>query len=249
VASSAERAFIPTSGAIALAVAVSGCVSTQLKAARARVTNARIIASQSPTIVHRRGREVRVTATALLRDGGRVAIVVRVHNTTPHPVNDIPMSVGLLGRGGARTYLNRAANLDYFKTHVAEIPAGATESWVFTGRPRAGLAGRPFAVAGSQATPAITVARSIPSVRVAVTAGLRLAGDRSLRVTVTNLSSVPQVELQLYAVALTGRHYSAAGSASVGELGTGKSTTLSLGLVGRRRGATVQVEALPTLFR
>ena len=67
--------------------------------------------------------------------------------------------------------------------------------------------------------------------------------------TITNHSSVPQPDLHVYAVALAAGHYAAAGSASVSNLNTGDSKTLKLDLVGRPRGAAVQVRALPTLFQ
>ncbi len=249
MARSAERTLGIVVGAVALSVAASGCVSTQQKAKWNQIANARILASQTPTVVRRGGRDVRVTRVTLLHDGPRVALVVRLRNTTTHPVNDIPISVGTIAGHGTPTYLNRASNLDYFQTHVAEIPARATATWVFTGRRRDGLSGRPFAVAGTAPHPPITVARTIPNVAVAIAARPGPSGRRPLRVTITNHSSVPQPDLHVYAVALAAGHYAAAGSASVSNLNTGDSKTLKLDLVGRPRGAAVQVRALPTLFQ
>ncbi|HEY2260020.1 MAG TPA: hypothetical protein VGH45_09920, partial [Solirubrobacteraceae bacterium] len=106
-----------------VAVASAGCVSTEQKATWAHLQDARIIATQKPTIVTRANDEVRVTGVELLHSGGRVAIVVGLRNTTSRAVNDIPISVGLRGRRGIRVYLNRAPGLDYFKTHVGVIAA------------------------------------------------------------------------------------------------------------------------------
>jgi len=223
-------------------------VSTEQKSAWAHIQDARIIASQSPLIVRRASREVRVIRVALLQAGDRLAIAVGLRNLTSHALNDLPISVGLRASGGARVYLNRASGLDYFKTHMSEIPAGATASWVFTGHRRRRLAGRPFAVAGSETLPPITVARSIPSIRAVLASASEPAGKDAVRVTVSNQSSVPQAELQVYVLALWAGRYTAAGNATVANLGTGNSTTTSVGLVGRPRGARVQLEALPTLF-
>jgi hypothetical protein len=233
-------------GVLGLGVTVSGCVSSEQKSVWAHIQDARIIASQSPLIVRHPSHEVAVTRVALLRTGTRIAIAVGLRNTTSHAINDVPISVGLRAKGGARVYLNRASGLDYFKTHVAEIPAGGATTWVFTAHRARTLAGRPFAVAGNQTLPRITVARSIPSVRVVLASAP--AGKDGIPITVTNLSSVPQSEFPVYALALSAGRYTAAGSTTIPALGTGSSTTTRVGLVGRLRGARVALEALPTLF-
>jgi hypothetical protein len=233
--------------ATALAAALSGCVSTQQKARWNEIANARILASQNPTVVRHAASDVRVTGVSIVRDSKRFAIAVGLRNVTTHPLNDLPISIGVIGHGGSRTYFNRGPNLDYFRNHVAVIPASATVTWVFTGRRRHPLSGRLFAVAGAQSTPLITVARSIPQVSTAIVA--RAPGTRGLRVTVTNRSSIPQPSLQVYAVAPDGGRYSAAGSATVANLDAGKSATVSLGLIGRGPDPNVRVQVLPTLFQ
>jgi hypothetical protein len=245
--SSARRIAASALTATALAVAVSGCVSTQQKARWNEIANARILASQNPTVVKHAASDVRVTGVSIVRDGKRFAIAVRLRNATAHPLNDLPISIGTVSRHGSRTYFNRGPNIDYFKNHVAVIPASATVTWVFTGRRRQRPTGRVFALAGSPTSPPVTIARTIPAVSAAIAA--QAAGSRPLRVTVTNRSSIPQVSLQVYAVAPDGRHYSAAGSATVASLAAGKSATVKLGLIGRGPDPNVQVQALPTLFQ
>ena len=66
--------------------------------------------------------------------------------------------------------------------------------------------------------------------------------------TVTNVSSIPQTQLQVYGVALDHGRYTAAGSATIAALGTGTSTTTQLHLVGRQGAGQVRLEVLPTLF-
>ncbi len=235
-----------------LGATMSGCVSTQQKAGWAHIEAARIIASQASTLVRRPGDELRVTRVTMLRDGSRLAIAVGLRNATGHALNDVPISVGLRGRRGAVAYLNRAAGLDYFRTHVAEVPATASLTWVFTGRsPRhpLGVGGRPFAVVGDETAPPTTVRRALPQIRAVLAPGTPSAGDGALRVTVTNLSAVPQPELQVYAIAGGTRGYAAAGSATVADLESGSSTTTSLGLIGHPGDARVRLEALPTLFQ
>ncbi len=235
------------SAGVALALAVGGCVSTEQKAAWAHVQDLRIIASQSPTVVRRPGSDLRVTAVTLLRAHGRLAIVVALRNLSAHAVSDVPISVGLRGRRGARTYLNRAAGTDYFKTHVAVVPARGSETWVFTARAPSHLTGAPFALAGDEPSPPITEVRTIPQLR-AVLVPLTSARRHGPRLTVTNLSSIPQTQLQVYGVALAHGRYTAAGSATIGTLGTGNSTTTQLHLVGQPSGGPVRLEVLPTMF-
>lgn len=244
--SSAERLLASLLAAAAVGIALGGCVSTEEKARWNQIANARIIASQSPTLVRHAASDIRVTGVSVVRDGTRFAIAVRLRNATRHPLNDLPISLGTTGRRGARAYLNRGPNLAYFQNHVAVIPASGTVTWVFTGRRRHPLTGRVFAVAGSQPQPPITVARAIP--RVSVRLAPIASGSGAVRLTVTNHSSIPQLSLPVYAVALAGGHYSAAGTATVASLAAGKTVTVRLGLIGRGPGPKVQIEALPTLF-
>jgi hypothetical protein len=237
---------------VAPGVAVSGCVSTQQKAGWAHIENARIIASQGSTVVRRAGDQLRVSRVTLLNDGSRLAIAVGLRNATGRALNDVPISVGLRPPRGAPAYLNRAAGLGYFKTHVAAVPARGSVTWVFTARRPRHLhqpGERPFAVVGDALRPPTTVARTLPRVRAVLSPTSSAAGNGRLTVIVTNLSPVPQLELQLYAVARGRRGYAAAGSATVADLGTGSTTTTTIGLVGRPGGARIQLEALPTLFQ
>ena len=74
-----------------------------------------------------------------------------------------------------------------------------------------------FVRVGTQLRPAITVARKIPAVR-AVSSGSRAT---SIRIRATNLSSVPQVPLELYALARDRGRYVAIGRGAVPNLGAG----------------------------
>jgi hypothetical protein len=248
-ASPSRARLLPlTAAAVTLVAFTAACDSTEQKAARAHVQAARIIASQSPLLVRRADPRLQILKVTLIRRGARLAVAVRLRNRISHPLNDVPISVGVHD-GGRTIYLNRAAGLDYFQAHVAEIPARTAVTWVLAMHARRGLVGSPFAVAGRERAPAITTAVSIPRIR-AVLAGskVRRRAD-TIRVTVTNLSAVPQYQLQVFALAPGPRTYSAVGSASVPHLGTGSSTTMSIGLIGDPRRTPIEVEALPTLFR
>ncbi len=245
------RARVGFVAAVCAAVALSGCVSSQQKAAWVKIESARIIASQNDTVIVHPDPQVRVTRVSVVTGPGRLAIVVGLRNLSPRPVNDLPISVGLRERGRRARYLNQRAGLDYFETHVAEIPGSGSITWLYSGpaprHPRGrGLAeARAFALVGRPSRIPVTVASRIPPVRAALVS----AQGRVLRLKVTNLSSIPQVPVPVYALALTGGRYSAAGSGTVAVLSPGSSTPMRLALVGHTTGhQQITLEALPTLF-
>lgn len=226
------------------ATVLSGCVSTEQKATWLHVENARIVASQSSTIVRRAGTEVRVTGVTLLRRGGRLAIAVRMRSLAGHALNDLPISVGLRS-GSRRTYLNRRAGISYFATHVVVLAAHQALTWVFAARQTGDADGRPFAVVGSEPADPVTVAHSIPAIRVVP---LGRASQGRLRVKVTNLSSIPQSPVLVYGSASGAGAIQAAGTTQVSSLPDGHSADVTLTLVGDPRQSPVSLEALPSLF-
>jgi hypothetical protein len=245
------REWLGFAGAVSAALALGGCVSSEQKAAWVHIESARIIASQNATVVVHPDPQVRVTRASVVTGPGRVAIVVGLRNLSPRPVNDLPISVGLREPAHRSLYLNQRAGLSYFETHVAEIPGGGRITWLYSGpaprRPsRQRVAGaHAFAVVGRPSRSPVTVANRIPPVRAALVS----ADGRVLRVRVTNLSSIPQVPLPVYALALAGGRYSAVGSGTVAALSPGSSTPIRLDLVGHTTGhQPITIEALPTLF-
>jgi hypothetical protein len=248
----ARRDWVGLAGAVGAALVLGGCVSSEQKAAWVHIESARIIASQNRTVVVHPDPQVRVTQVSVVTGPGRVAIVVGLRNLSPHPVNDLPISVGLREPAHRSLYLNQHAGLGYFETHVAEIPGAGRITWLYSGpapkgpSPRSRARAHAFAVVGGPSRTPVTVARRIPPVRAALVA----AHGRVLRVTVTNQSSIPQVPLQVYALALAGGRYSAVGSGTVAALSPNSSTAIRLDLVGHTAGHQhITLEALPTLFQ
>lgn len=213
------------------ALVLAGCATTtQRRSERLKLRADRTLASRRPLRVRAAGDEVAVQGVALVRGSRRrTAVVVELSNRTPRALSDIPLTVGV-----GRTALNARGGLGFYQNHVAAIAAHARVTWVFTTRGRVPR-GRPFAVAGAAArSPA-----GLPRVIVAA-AGTRVA--------LRNASGVPQYGLPVYAVALRRGRYVAAGRATA-DLGGGASALVSLPLVGSARGAAIQLEALPTVYR
>ncbi|MBV9607820.1 MAG: hypothetical protein JO027_22085 [Solirubrobacterales bacterium] len=238
---SARGARIRAAGTATLPalVLLTGCVSTQRIAARARLVDARILASQTVPAAVRADPEISVARPVVVRATGGSAIVVTLRNDSAHVLSDLPLSVGIRPRRGRPAYLNRAANLDYFQTHVASIAPHAVVTWVFTTGRRVGSSLRAFATVGF---PQIQSVAGPDLPRIAVSA------LRSGAVSVVNRSTIPQYDLPVYAVAVRGGRVVAAGEATVAHLGTHGHTTLTVALLGNGRGAALHLTALPTIF-
>src|SRR5439155_10091007 len=121
------------------------------------------------------------------------------------------------------------------ETHVAAIGAGARATWVFTTRRRIPHR-RPFALVGDAARSPAT----LPRITVSPAPG----GGALVR----NPSAVPQYGLPVYALARRGGRFVAAGRATLTQLGSGRTATVGVPLIGERRGAPLELEALPTIF-
>jgi hypothetical protein len=229
-----------------VAVLLTGCVSTQTVASRARLVDARILASQSQTEVTQANPAVRVGAPAVIRTRAGGAIVVAVRNDSARQLTDLPISVGVRASSGRVTYLNRSATLDYFESHIAAIGPDASTSWVFTTGsqiPR----GRAFATVGlSQLYPSL--GRELPSVTVSLRAMGSKTGGLGLELLIVNRSAVPQYDLPVYAIALRNGREVAAGRTAVAHLGTRGTTTSTLSLLGSSHYDSLRLIASPTIF-
>ncbi len=234
---SVRRAYSACAATLPFAVVLTGCVSTQQIAARARLVSARTLASQSAIDVGRANPDVSVGRLALIRARTGTAIVVPLRNNTSNTLTDVPISVAIR-TAHRELYLNRSANLDYFQTHVAVLgPHGATD-WVFTtGRRVTG--GRAVATVGFPQFHPLLAGR-LPSIDV--------SSHGTDSVTVSNRSGIPQYDLQVYAVAVRGGRYVGAGRAELSHLGTHATATLSITLLGGTRQAALRLIALPTIF-
>ena len=215
--------------ALPVAVLLTGCVSTQRIAARARLVNSRILASQTPIRVVTSNPEVTVARSVLIRGGGRTAIAVSLVNDSSRALTDLPISVGTTARAGRRTYLNQSGDLDYFQSHVAAIGPHA------------------FATVGDA-----LVHTPVPGPLPQIAATVRRSGSRpgalALELAIVNRSVVPQYDLPVYAIAVRDGRDVAAGSASIVHLGTHGRTTVRLTLTGDTNQAALKLAALPTIF-
>ena len=227
-----------------VAVLLTGCVSTQRIAARARLVSARELASQSTTEVARANADVTVARLTLIHTRTGTAVVASLRNNSSSTLTDLPISVGIHAKHAV--YLNRAANLDYFDSHIAAIAPRSVTTWVFTTR-RSVPGGRPFATVGASQLHSSAGAR-LPQIDVSLRAGRPAPGRAAVAVSVSNRSGIPQYDVQVYAVAIRGGRDVGAGRSAVTHLGTNATTTLSITLLGGTQRAALRLIALPTIF-
>ena len=229
-------------GLLALALALSGCTTSQQTASRLRLNSARVLESRKPVTVRRIDRDVRVVGTTLVRGGKHAAAVVVLRNRGKSNVNDLPLEVGVREGGRSQT-LNSHRNVPYFQAHAPALAPGSETTWVFTSRhPVAG--GSVFARVGTaKSRPA--VADSLPSVEATISAPKH---GSTAEVTVHNDSGVTQYDLAVYAAGSRGGRTVAAGRASITKLDPHQTATVRLPLIGNPRGASLRAYAAPTVF-
>lgn len=224
-----------------MALAVTGCATTQDEAARLQINSARLRAAEVPVRIAQSDPGVRVTTTALVSGTGGSAVVVRLRNLLARPVSDLGLLVGYSQRGKRLTYLNKAPGLDYFQTHVPAIAAHGVLTWVFTTSRRLPTGVTVFAHLGEPSAAAPALPATLPSL------GISQAG--SAQVTVSNPTAVPQYQLQVYGVAQRRGRYVAAAQANIEHLGTGSSKAIRLALIGSAAGSRLSLEVPPTIFK
>jgi hypothetical protein len=171
--------------------------------------------------------------------------VVNLRNRGPGTVSDLPLLVGVTTGDRHRLYLDAAAGMDYFESHVPAIPGHGSLRWVLRVRRRLPAGARPLVKVGTPtALASAGTIRALPLLRVS--SELTRNGDAEL--TVRNLSPIPQYQLPVYAVALRRGRYVAAGQATIEELDSGAQARLRVPLVGRPSRAKLWLQAPPTIF-
>jgi hypothetical protein len=235
-------------GAVALLAvgALAGCDSTQQKNARAELRAKRELGGRELPGVVRPNRQLRVERAAIVRgkQAGSAAIVVELRSRAAQSLTDVPIAVGVRDADGRARLVNAKRHLNWFQTHVPAIPARGETTWVFKGARGVKAGDRAFARVGVPARPLLSRAGALPRIDAEPAPGRGAAR----RVAVENASDVPQYGLQVYAYALRGGRYVAAGKTEVKHLGTGQRTVVTVPLAGSARKRPLRVEAIPTMF-
>jgi hypothetical protein len=231
--------------ALAGAVVLAGCTTTQHEAQRERLDSARQRAALESTRVTVANTVVAPTSISKIRAAGKTAFVLTIRNRGHRAVTDLPISLGYTTSGGASVYLNASANLNYFQAHLPAIRAGGELTWVFTTTRAVPATARLFARIGEKPSAPARLTETNVSIKLSYRFN---ASSESLTVHLDNPTSVPQYQLQLYAYAKRGPHYVGAANTTVTNLGAGSKASVRLGLVGTS-GGQLHVQAIPTILQ
>jgi hypothetical protein len=235
-------------------VGVSGCSTTQDEAARLQLNAARIRSAETRTVVRVAGHRLRVARLSVLSDSRGSAFVVQLRNLGDQAVADLPISVGVREPHRGRVFLNATSSqeLSYFDAHVPTVAAGRMLNWVYTTSRSVGRHAQPFALVGDRPSPVPTRADegTPPIIRTRVLSRESAGGGQSrLRLSLRNTSSVPQYQLQVYAIGIRGRRAVAAGELTVPHLGSHRTEALTFSVIGPLTHVRLELAAVPTIFQ
>ena len=236
---------VPVTGValLLLALAVSGCESTQEQSAHLEKTAKHFtLAHKGLTITHA-STQVRVLNAAVVHDSEGAAAAVTVRNSGSHTLSSVPIAITVRNAHGQVVYQNNAPGLEAGLTQVSSLPANGSVTWVDDQVPVAGAPASVTAIAGEAAV----ASGPEPQIEVAGT-HLAEASTGEVAGTVRNRSSVTQQHLIVYVTARRAGAIVAAGRAILAEVAPGASVPYQAYLVGAPAGAQLQASAPATTF-
>ena len=231
------------SALVLIAVALSGCESTQEESAKLEKTAKHfVLAHRGLTIAHA-STQVHVLEATVVHSSEGAAAVVIVTNTSSHALRSVPIAITVKGKHGQTVYQNNAPGLEAALTEISSLPAHGTVMWVDDQVPTA------YQPAGVSAVVGLSPPASGPEPRIEVE-GTHLAEASTGEVsgTVRNRSGVTQQHLVVYVTARRGATIAAAGRAILAEVAPGASVPFQAFLVGAPAGAKLEASAPATTF-
>jgi hypothetical protein len=243
VSAQAPRRLALAGLALALAVGLAGCETTQERSARLRARAHHATIAQRGLTVTKQNPDVKVLSAMALHDRNGVAAVLELRNLSARALRDVPIAIAVSGAGGTVLYRNDAPGLDATLTSIPLLPAHGEATWIDDQIQAAGTPARVSARVGEApaaggATPALSVGAMHTSEDA--TNGLSAEG------VVVNHSAVTQQNLVVYALARRAGRIVAAGRAVLPEALARRSTPFQVFFIGSPRGAKLQVSAPPS---
>ncbi len=232
---------------IGVAIAVSACQSSQAKNAALAKRGATILKAEKGLEVNQTSNTVKVIDTAVLSDTNGAAVVVTLKNESSQALQDVPLAINVKDAKGKSVFKNDDPGLDPTLTSVPQMMPGQTVDWVndqilATGTPKS----VDVKVGVSQDTLPPNppqVEASSPKLKNDPYSGLQVEG------TVTNDSSIQQVDLTLFAVARKGNQVVAAGRGGIKVIApNGGTRPYHIYFIGDPKGAQVTVTVPPSSF-
>lgn len=234
--------------ALCAAITLAACSSTQDESARL-ARSAKHVAGAKGQTVTRANPEVRVLATTVLHNQNGTAVVVALRNVTPRTLVTLPIEINVTDQRGRTLFRNDTPGLEPSLIGVPVLEPAKLTYWV---NDQVAAGGTPTAVKAvigrsprrpTASLPRITL--SAPTLSRDPTSGLSAVG------TATNRSSVTQVKLTIYCVALRAGRVVAAGRAGVPLLAGGpgaKPARFTIFFIGDPSGARLVLSAPPTVL-
>jgi hypothetical protein len=227
------------------ASALAGCESSQEKSARLAKQGQHAFAQQGLKVTRKNSR-VKVEQTAVLHDANGAAAVVVLTNTSPSGMSNIPLSIDVRGADGKSVFKNDAPGLEQSLVGVPALPARTTFAWVndqvTAAAPPRSVAAVVGAAKGALRSNVPVLDVTKPALAVDPVSGVEASGK------VTNRSKVEQRALVIYCVARKGRRIVAAGRGQLQRLVPGKTASYHIFFIGNPQGASISVQAPPTVL-
>jgi hypothetical protein len=211
---------------VLVALALSGCETTQEKSAKLEKTAKHVTLAQKGLSITRASTQVEVLGATVVRNSASAAAAITVRNATAHALRSAPIAITVRNAHGQTVFQNNAPGLEAALTSIASLPAHGTVTWVDDQIPASGAPASVSAVVGVAPT------ASGPEPRIEIE-GPRLGetpGEASG--TVHNRSQVAQRSLVVFAVARRGGKIVAAGRAVLPEVAAGASTPFQMFFIG-----------------
>ncbi len=229
---------------VLVAVALSGCESTQEESAKLEKTAKHFTLAQKGLTITHASTQAQVLSATVVRDKEGVAAAVTVHNSSAHTLSSVPIAITVKNAHGQTLYQNNAAGLEAGLTQISSLPARDSVTWVDDQVPVSGAPASVSAVVGE--APAAS-GPAEPRIEVEGT-HLAEASTGETSGTVRNRSSVTQQHLVVYVVARHSGTIVAAGRAILTEVSPGAAVPFQAFLVGAPTGAKLEASAPATTF-
>jgi hypothetical protein len=239
------RAHPPAFAVAVIALATTGCQSTQSKSAEIGAELGPV-KQEKGLKIGKESKDVKVVSTALLTDEAGSAVVVVVRNRSSRDLANVPIAIDVLDAKGKSVYRNDLPGLESALTSIPYVAAGEEATWVHdqvlaSGKPKSvkavvGEGGTPF----SGKTPEFTI--SEPKLEGDPYSGVVAGGN------VENKSGGKVDRLLIYAVARQGDEVLAAGRGAIEKIkAEPKPLPYNVYFIGDPSGGDVEVTAFPTL--
>lgn len=239
------RAFPALVALAGVALATTGCESTQSKSAQIAAELGPVKQEKGLKIA-KRSRDVKVVSATVLSDREGTAVVVEVHNDSREDLVDVPIAIDVRDAKGRSVYRNDVPGLETALTAIPYVEAGGDAVWVNDQVLATGKAESVEVTLGAEATP---FTGALPEFDATAP---RLEGDPYSGIVadgnVVNQSGADNDRVLLYAVAHEGGEVVAAGRGAIEKVkAKRKPLPYNVYFIGDPRGAEVRVTVYPTL--